>query len=329
MTIELSPSARQPLHRIGTVSKLTGIPVTTLRVWEIRYAAFSPSQSAGKHRLFDEGDVAKAGLLKRLNEAGHAIRSIASLPNEHLQSLVKQLESTSFSEKQKLPKASLKIAFVGSSLGVSLDLEKLLAMPLNAAIKLSDSFQDLSSALQGPFTDLPEILIVKVNSLNAVIREQVDALNLRLHLRRTIVLYTYGAESLIHSMRRSGMLVRRLPISEAELAELVSSEVFVDPLREAISNAASIVIPDRMYPDSVLSRVAGISTDILCECPKHVAELISQLASFEEYSQECLSNSAEDAHLHAYLKSVSGSARAMFERALEMVAQHEGISLLG
>ncbi|MEY3461772.1 MAG: HTH-type transcriptional repressor YcgE, partial [Pseudomonadota bacterium] len=44
-------------------------------------------------------------------------------------------------------------------------------------------------------------------------------------------------------------------------------------------------------------------------------------------SHECLSKSSEDAHLHAYLSSVSGSARALFERALEMVAQHEGIAL--
>jgi hypothetical protein len=59
-----------------------------------------------------------------------------------------------------------------------------------------------------------------------------------------------------------------------------------------------------------------------------VAEIISQLASFEQYTRECLNKSTEDAHLHAYLSSVSGSARAMFESALEMVAKHEGIELV-
>ena len=47
----------------------------------------------------------------------------------------------------------------------------------------------------------------------------------------------------------------------------------------------------------------------------------------EQYSHECLNKSTEDAHLHAYLSSVSGSARALFESALEMVATHEGIAL--
>jgi hypothetical protein len=73
--------------------------------------------------------------------------------------------------------------------------------------------------------------------------------------------------------------------------------------------------------------MAEISTSVLCECPRHVADLISMLNSFETYSQDCLSKSGEDARLHAYLTAVSGSARAMFEQALERVAAHENIDL--
>ena len=87
------------------------------------------------------------------------------------------------------------------------------------------------------------------------------------------------------------------------------------------------MIPPRKYSDQVLTQVAGISTDVLCECPRHVAELIAQLANFEQYSQECLNNSLQDARMHAQLSAISGTARALFERALEMVAAHEGIDL--
>jgi hypothetical protein len=69
------------------------------------------------------------------------------------------------------------------------------------------------------------------------------------------------------------------------------------------------------------------ASNVLCECPRHVAELISQLASFEQYSQECLNKSTDDAHLHAFLCHISGSARALFENALEKIAHHEGIDL--
>ncbi len=330
MSVEALGLNTEAFHRIGAVSKLTGIPVSTLRIWEIRYAAFTPIQTTGKHRLYRSGDVKKAKLLKQLSDTGHAIRTIANLSYESLELLARQAHASNIGiSKLADASAQLVVAVVGSELGVRIDLQKLLVKPLNASIELGDIFADLGSAIAGEFKTRPEILIVKVNTLNPSIREQIEALNTRFGLRRTIVLYSYGPEALVHSMRRAGMLLRRLPITEGELSDLVSSEIFVDPLRAAISTAASIVIPERQYTDAVLARVAGISTSILCECPKHVAELISQLASFEEYSQECLNNTAEDAHLHAYLRSVSGSARAMFERALEMVAQHEGISLLG
>ncbi len=329
MIAETLKTPQQPLHRIGAVSKLTGIPVSTLRVWEIRYGAFSPVQTPGKHRQFESSDVKKAGLLKRLGEVGHAIRNIAGLSNENLELLVKQAQTSSSISRAMGSGTRLIVAVVGSGPGVRIDLEKGLAESLNASIDLSDTFLDLSSALAATFKKKPEILIVTISTLNAGAKAQIEQLNARYGLRRTIVLYSYGPETLVQAMRAAGMLVRRQPISENELLDLVRSEIFIDPLRAAIATAASIVILDRKYSDEVLARVAGISTKILCECPKHVAELISQLASFEEYSQECLSNSSEDAQLHAYLKSVSGSARAMFERALEMVAQHEGISLLG
>jgi DNA-binding transcriptional MerR regulator len=67
------------LYRIGAVSKTTGIPVSTLRIWETRYGAFSPVKTEGKQRLFAEHDVSKALLLKQLSQNGHGISTIANL----------------------------------------------------------------------------------------------------------------------------------------------------------------------------------------------------------------------------------------------------------
>jgi hypothetical protein len=87
------------------------------------------------------------------------------------------------------------------------------------------------------------------------------------------------------------------------------------------------LIPQRRYSDATLARVAASQTNMLCECPRHIAELIGQLASFEEYSQQCINTSSDDAQLHAHLRSIAGSARALFEHALEMAAQHSGLAL--
>ena len=123
------------------------------------------------------------------------------------------------------------------------------------------------------------------------------------------------------------MLVRREPIPDSELADFINSVLLIDTTKNTSALTAGTVIPQRKFSDKTLMRVAGISTNVLCECPKHVAEIITQLTSFEQYSHDCLNKSSEDAHLLAYLSSVSGSARALFESALEMVAKHEGIDL--
>ena len=71
--------AQQAVHRIGTVAKLAGVPVPTLRVWESRYQAFSPQKTGGQQRLYNEEDLLRATLLKQLTDEGHAISMIANL----------------------------------------------------------------------------------------------------------------------------------------------------------------------------------------------------------------------------------------------------------
>ena len=132
---------------------------------------------------------------------------------------------------------------------------------------------------------------------------------------------------MIDALRAAGFQVRRAPLGDAELAEQIQALLWVDPMHSLGQTRPTGLIPPRKYDEATLTRVAGISSAVLCECPRHVAELIAQLASFEQYSQECLNNGTDDARLHAYLSAVSGSARALFEQALERVAAHEGIDL--
>jgi DNA-binding transcriptional MerR regulator/methylmalonyl-CoA mutase cobalamin-binding subunit len=74
-------------YRIGAVSRLTGISTDTLRAWERRYAAVSPPRD-GSRRDYNQGDVERLILLRRAVEKGHAIGSIARLPDAELGELV-------------------------------------------------------------------------------------------------------------------------------------------------------------------------------------------------------------------------------------------------
>jgi hypothetical protein len=86
-------------------------------------------------------------------------------------------------------------------------------------------------------------------------------------------------------------------------------------------------VAPRRYDDAALTDFASLSSTIACECPRHIAELLMQLSHFEAYSADCEHQSPADASLHAYLGKVAGTARALFEAALERVAIEEGLML--
>ena len=325
---KLTTDTQMPHYRIGAVAKLAGVPVTTLRVWEIRYGAFTPTKSDGQHRLYSQADAFKAGQLKQLCDAGHGISAIANLDAASLSRLLVQQSSVAGTNMQSRSEGQkVAMAVVGNAMASRISSAKFTLKFLSHSIQVTDVFEDLAEACLAVFNDQPKILLIKVNTLNDSARAQIESLVARHPIFQTIVVYNYGQEGVVEALKVLGMLVRREPMSDYDLSDLISSVLVVDASKSIGPSGPTALIPARKYSDATLTRVAGISSSILCECPRHVAELIGQLASFEQYSQECLNNSTEDAHLHGYLRAVSGSARAMFERALEMVAVHEGISL--
>ena len=99
-------------------------------------------------------------------------------------------------------------------------------------------------------------------------------------------------------------------------------------LWDALSRGAGAnALPARRFDDAALTEFAGLPSSVACECPSHVAELLMQIASFERYSASCANRSPADAELHTYLQRVAGTARMLFETALERVAVAEGLAL--
>ena len=75
-----------PRYPIRAVSKLTGVPVDTLRAWERRYAVVEPARDP-RGRLYSDAHVHKLRLLKMLVERGHAIGRLAALDDGALAAL--------------------------------------------------------------------------------------------------------------------------------------------------------------------------------------------------------------------------------------------------
>lgn len=336
-TMSSSSPAR---YRIGAVSKLSGVPVPTLRVWQTRYNTFSPATTAGQHRLYTEEDLRKAALLKSLTSQGHSIGQIAGLSAAQLQ----QLRQTGAELAQASPAALTTPghgegghggtghgggawAVVGAGLASRLQSASFNAKRPAGAPPIQQVWADLAEARAGQIATAPDVLMVSVNTLNDSAAQQIQALSLQHAARQTVVLYGFGQMQAIARLGQAGCLVHREPLNDADLADIVHSTRPPLPAPAWTSHALGQPIAARQFSDKVLQRVANIPSQVLCECPRHVAELIGQLSRFEDYSHDCLNQSPKDAELHTQLNRVAATARALFEQALQMVAAHEGISL--
>ena len=80
------PPAGAARYPIRVVSRLTGVGIDTLRAWERRYAAVTPSRD-DRGRMYTEADVARLRLLSGAVEQGHSIGRLAALSNDQLRGL--------------------------------------------------------------------------------------------------------------------------------------------------------------------------------------------------------------------------------------------------
>ncbi|MDX2040569.1 MAG: MerR family transcriptional regulator [Acidobacteriota bacterium] len=76
-----------PKYKIGAVSRLTGLSVDVVRVWQRRYQAVIPQRSEGGSRLYSDLDIARLRKLRQAVELGHSISQIAGLPDSELETL--------------------------------------------------------------------------------------------------------------------------------------------------------------------------------------------------------------------------------------------------
>jgi hypothetical protein len=84
--------------------------------------------------------------------------------------------------------------------------------------------------------------------------------------------------------------------------------------------------PPRFTPEQ-LGRLMELVATVKCECPNHLAQLISGLRAFEDYSKECESRDEKDQRMHALLYRQTAVAREAMEDGLIALLEHENIQL--
>ena len=325
-------------HRSGAVARMLRMPVATLRVWERRYGLTQSTLSPGGQRLYSADDVRRLALLKQLTDLGHAIGSLAPLDLAQLQRVAathaQALATIGHGERPEAapapPSRAWRLAVIGAALGPRLQRPALLRRLGRPLVLLGpfDNAAQAAVALRGSEVDA---LLLHEPQLHDGWLAAIDAAAPALAGVPKAVFYGFAAEPVCEALATAGVALLREPQPDAVVAQwLHSLSSRTPPSAQAAANPLALAhdaAPPRRWDDAALSEFASRSSTIACECPRHVAELLVQLAHFEAYSAECEHRSAADAELHAYLRQVAADSRARFEAVLEHVALHEGIML--
>ena len=324
-----SPTS-EPRYRSGAVARMAGIPVSTLRIWERRYQVAAPPLTPSGHRLYAAHDVHRLALIKRLVGLGHAIGTLARLGLPELEQLAASRAATlapAPPSAQRRAGRRWSFVVVGSGLAQRMAPGRSRPSALAAGLDRVAACADLAQAEASVDGVSAELLLVQLATLHTESADRVLALARRIGAQRVIVLYRFGPERAVQALQAAGAEARREPVPDAELVAMWALAPRAEPAIFATAVQAAEPAPPRRFSDAALAEIAARSTAVACECPRHVAELVGQLASFEIYSAECLNRNADDASLHADLNRVAATARALFESALERVALAEGFEL--
>ncbi|MCF7675172.1 MAG: MerR family transcriptional regulator [Akkermansiaceae bacterium] len=74
-------------HPIQLVSRLTGLSMHVIRIWEQRYNAVEPQRTPTNRRIYTQSDVERLNLLREVTQAGYKVSQVAQLPMEKLRQL--------------------------------------------------------------------------------------------------------------------------------------------------------------------------------------------------------------------------------------------------
>jgi hypothetical protein len=335
-----SPSSRNradtdggPGFRSAAVARMAQMPVATLRIWEQRYGAVQPATAPSGHRRYSAADVQRVLLLRQLTGLGHAIGSLAPMDTAALRALVPDGAAAG---TPSTPAAPLRVVVVGPAL--ALRLQRVAERPdAGPPLQLRAVFESLADAAAHR---LPaDLLLWHAPVLDPAAADPLSAALAACGARRAAVVTRMAGSATLRALAERGMPVLQEPPGDDALAVWLGTLATSAPAAARPSAARSsgparprrrpavAAAAPRRYDDATLTVLVGRLPRLACECPRHVAELLMQLAAFESYSAACRDRSPADAALHAELHALAGSARALFESALERVAQHEGVSL--
>ncbi|AUT46639.1 MerR family transcriptional regulator [Achromobacter sp. AONIH1] len=313
MEHQASSEPQHVSYRSGAAARLAGLSPETLRVWERRYNLSNTERSERGQRLYSAEQVRKLSLLKQLVDQGHAIGVLALMPDAQLQ----ELANAAYTQPDAV--GPIRIGVIGSNLA-----KRIAGSARDRAdLVLEYSRSQLEQAAQDAPNASVEVLVIEQSELHDNAVSLIAGIKNRWGAVAVVVLYRFCASATIRALRAQDCLVARVPADVNELALLCRSAL----TGERLPPQPPSHLPDIRFDESALLTIMASGSGLACECPKHLADLLMMVGSFERYSAQCASRSADDAQLHSDLQRAAGQARAILEAAMEKLATAEGLPM--
>ena len=254
-------------------------------------------------------------MVKALVDAGHAVGSIATLDDRQLEALKAATQSPVRERGAAGAGGGAFVVVVGQGLAA-----RVLRGPrppgLEGAIGVA-SAEELREGQAGG-----GVLVLEMPTLHPGVADQVVRLMARAGARGGVVVHEFATRNAVAAVEALGVVCMKGPVEPAALGRACASfmEAGVSPTRAGWTAAGA-----RRFTPEQLAAIVARKPTIACECPRHLADLISSLVAFERYSGECEHRSPADAHSHRELQRMATAARGLVEEGLERVLAFEGL----
>ena len=310
--------------RIGAMSRMTAIPVETLRVWERRHRAVVPTRTEGGFRLYSQEDLERLQMIKALVDLGETISRVANLSKDELRRrLVEHDRPTPVAMAPDRDRH--RVVVVGPGLPMLLS-----ERPLGDT-ELVGAFASLQALRQAPTPVQADLAVFECPTVTEdTLLEALDVLH-AVQASQVTVVYQFGTEAAIRRLDTYRSVPLKGPLSVPQLAlalRFTTARLDADeglaPVQRFLEAASEEPRPPR-FDTEAIARLIGRASSVQCECPGHMASLVQNLLAFEAYCRQCEHGSPKDAALHAALERATAASRATLENALEYLLRTESL----
>lgn len=319
-----------PGYRIGTVASLTGVDAHTIRAWERRHGAIEPERSRGGTRFYSDEQVERLRLIKALTDCGDPIGRVAGLSDDVLRARLHRLAGLADAGSARDAVETARVALLDPTLVDPLRLSAAGAAPLEVVL-CEESTEALLAGLGASEAD---VVVMALERMGPNPLRTLQACREIAESAVVVVVFEFARRrDLARLVRRGARLVRGpvdVPLLHRAILDFLAMR---EARRRTPSHArraerpSAVPAPARRFSDSQLARLREIASPLDCECPRHLASLVSSLLAFERYSRECESRNEDDAALHARLARGTAEARNGIEQLLVEVCATDRIAV--